>query len=122
METVIEAAVSTTVEAAVEKAIKPIEQLLQTLLNDIVLLRHLQLGHAALPASSCREILAATPSSPSGYYWQRAGNGSSIRVYCDMTRTCGGITGGWMQVANIDMTDSSHTCPHGLNATAHHPM
>ena len=114
METVIEAAVSTAVEAAVEKATKPIEQLLQSLLNDVALLRHLRLGHAAIPASSCSEILAAFPSSPSGYYWLRAGNGSSIRVYCDMTRTCGGITGGWMQVANIDMTDSSHTCPQGL--------
>ena len=114
METVIEAAVSTAVEAAVKKATKPIEQLLQSLLNDVALLRHLQLGHTAYPASSCSAILAAVPSSPSGYYWLRAGNGSSIRVYCDMTRTCGRITGGWMQVANIDMTDSGHTCPQGL--------
>ena len=67
--------------------------------------------HPNSPASSCKEI---DPSSPSGFYWIKAGNGSSIRVYCDMTRTCGGITGGWMQVANIDMTNSSHTCPQGL--------
>ena len=67
--------------------------------------------HPDSPASSCKEI---DPSSPSGFYWIKAGNESSIRVYCDMTRTCGGITGGWMQVANIDMTDSSHTCPQGL--------
>ena len=121
METVIEAAVSTAVEAAVKKATKPIEQLLQSLLNDVALLT--QLGHTAThPATSCSEILAAVPSSPSGYYWLRAGDGSSVRVYCDMTRTCGGITGGWMQVANIDMTNSSHTCPQGLNATTHHPI
>ena len=75
-------------------------------------------GSVRYPASSCAEIIAANPSSPSGYYWLRAGNGSSIRVYCDMTRTCGGITGGWMQVANIDMTDSSHTCPQGLRTLA----
>ena len=30
--------------------------------------------------------------------------GSAIRVYCDMTRTCGNITGGWMRVAELDMT------------------
>ena len=120
METVIEAAVSTAVEAAVEKATKPIEQLLQSLLNDVALLT--QLGHTAThPATSCSEILAATPSSPSGYYWLRVSNGSNIRVYCDMTWTCGGITGGWMPVANIDMTDSSHTCPQGLNAVTRHP-
>ena len=116
METVIEAAVSTAVEAAVEKATKPIEQLLQSLLNDVALLKSPYGRTSTHPARSCGEILAAVPSSPSGYYWLRAGNGSSIRVYCDMTRTCGGITGGWMQVANIDMTDSSHTCPQGLNA------
>ena len=122
METVIEAAVNTAVQAAVEKATKPIEQLLQSLLNDVALLQLGQLGRTqAIPASSCSEILAATASSPSDYYWLRAGDGSSIRGYCDMTRTCGGVTGGWMQVANIDMTDSSHTCPQGLNAITHYP-
>ena len=123
IETVVEDAVNTAVEVAVEKATKPIEELLQSLLNDVALLRNLQLGRTPVyPANSCSEILVATPSSPSGYYLLRAGDGSSIRVYCDMTRTCGGITGGWMQVANIDMTDSSHTCPQGLNATTHHPI
>ena len=74
------------------------------------------------PASSCKEIIEVSPSSPSGFYWVKDGNEGSVRVYCDMTRTCGGITGGWMQVANIDMTNSSHTCPQGLNATTHHPI
>ena len=103
---------TTNCSRAVSTAIEPIEQLLRSLQNDIALLRNLQTP--AYPASSCSEILAAFPSSPSDYYWLRAGNGSSIRVYCDMTRTCGGITGGWMQLANIDMTNSSHTCPQGL--------
>ena len=31
-----------------------------------------------------------------------------------MTRTCGGVTVGWMQVASIDMTNSSQQCPTGL--------
>ena len=122
IETVVEEAVNKAVEAAVEKATKPIEQLLQSLLNSVALLGHLQLGQTpAYPASSCGEILAAVPSSASGYYWLRAGNGSSIRVYCDMTQTCGGITGGWMQVANLDMTNSSHMCPQGLKAITRHP-
>ena len=31
-----------------------------------------------------------------------------------MTRTCGNLTGGWMRVANIDMTNTSQQCPTGL--------
>ena len=66
------------------------------------------------PASSCKEVKELDPGLPSGYYWVKAADESSIRVYCDMTRTCGGITGGWMRVANIDMKNTSHTCPQGL--------
>ena len=43
------------------------------------------------PADSCA---ALPPSSPSGYYWVRASNGSAVSMYCDMTRLCGGVTGG----------------------------
>ena len=63
------------------------------------------------PAASCA---ALPPSSPSGYYWVRASNGSAVSVYCDMTLSCGGVTGGWMRVAELDMTNSSHQCPSGL--------
>ena len=63
------------------------------------------------PASSCA---ALPPSSLSGYYWVMASNGSAVRVYCDMTRSCGGVTGGWMRVAQLDMTNSSHQCPSPL--------
>ena len=62
-------------------------------------------------APSCAALIALSPSSPSGYYWVRASNGSAVRVYCDMTRSCGGVTGGWMRVAELDMTNSSHQCP-----------
>ncbi len=63
------------------------------------------------PASSCASL---PPSSPSGYYWVRTSNGSAQRVYCGMTRSCGNVTGGWMRVAELDMTNSSHQCPSGL--------
>ena len=68
-------------------------------------------SHANDPAPSCA---ALPPSSPSGYYWVRASNGSAVLVYCDMTRSCGNITGGWVRVAELDMTNSSHQCPSGL--------
>ena len=63
------------------------------------------------PADSCATL---PPSSPSGYYWVRASNGSAVSVYCDMTRSCGGVTGGWMRVAELDMTNSNYQCPSNL--------
>ena len=61
------------------------------------------------PAASCA---ALPPSSPSGYYWISNSNGSSSLVYCTMS--CGTITGGWMRVEFLNMTNSSHQCPSGL--------
>ena len=58
------------------------------------------------PAASCA---ALPPSSPSGYYWVRASNDSPTHVYCTMS--CGTLTGGWMRVAFLNMTNSSHLCP-----------
>ena len=56
--------------------------------------------------SSCSRL----PSScPSGYYWASFG-----RVYCNMTLSCGGVTGGWMRVAELNMTDTRQQCPGGL--------
>ena len=69
------------------------------------------LGVYILQSSSCADL---PPSSLSGYYWVRASNGSAVRVYCDMTRSCGGVTGGWVRVAELNMTNSSHQCPSGL--------
>ena len=63
------------------------------------------------PAVSFAALL---PSSPSGYYWVRTSNGSAVSVYCDMTRSCGGVTGGWMRVRFLDMTSNYHQCPSGL--------
>ena len=52
------------------------------------------------PATSCKDLYATYYAS-SGYYW--IGEiGSAVRVYCNMSLTCGNVTGGWMRVANID--------------------
>ena len=62
------------------------------------------------PATSCKD----TNNASSGYYW--IGEvGSAVRVYCNMSLTCGDLTGGWMRVANIDMTNTSQNCPSGLS-------
>ena len=66
---------------------------------------------------SCQEILSSSPSARSGYYQIRVPNGSLVQVYCDMEGTnCGG-EGGWMRVADVDMSQSGATCPQGLTQT-----
>ena len=66
------------------------------------------------PVSSCSDI---PPGSPSGVYWiQTNGTSNPLRIYCDMNRTtCScNSAGGWMRVANLDMTDPNQNCPAGL--------
>ena len=60
--------------------------------------------------TSCSDILHHNPSSSSGYYLVMSSTGQVTSVYCDMTRTCGSITGGWMRVAELDVNN----CPTGL--------
>ena len=80
--------------------------------NDYKLLSEALKGHHPLyPASSCASTLSILNS---GYYWIQSWNGSVVKVYCDMTRRCGNITGGWMRVALLDMRDNSAQCPPGL--------
>ena len=84
---------------------------IQQLSNDTELLKNNLVGQIPFyPTTSCA---ALPPSSPSGYYWV-ASNGSAVSVYCDMTLSCGGVTGGWVRVLELDMTNSRHQCPSGL--------
>ena len=61
--------------------------------------------------TSCHKL---PKSSPSGYYHVFSSNGSTMRVYCDMNKTCGNVTGGWMRVTSLDMRQRSSQCPSGL--------
>ena len=84
-------------------------------LNTSIDMVYQQLNHAYNPATSCKDLYDNHYAS-SGYYW--IGEiGSAVRVYCNMSLTCGNLTGGWMRVANIDMTNTSQNCPSGLNLT-----
>ena len=78
------------------------------------IIRSLTGQHSNLPADSCSHVLQLNPSSPSGHYWIRSTNGSAVRVYCDMTRSCGNITGGWMRVASLNWSNESLPCPDGF--------
>ena len=67
------------------------------------------------PAPSCHDLPAA---SQSGYYWiqsSSARNGTT-REYCNTTSHCCNSTGGWMRVANFDMTDPTQSCPSGFRS------
>ena len=60
-------------------------------------------------------LLFSSMSPPST--WDTTGSGPLmvlLCVYCDMTRSCGNITGGWMRVAELDVKNSSTQCPSGL--------
>ena len=49
---------------------------------------------------SCKDIKAAHPNSPSGYYYVNSRN-----IYCNMGELCG-QDGGWTRIAYLDMSDS----------------
>ena len=54
-----------------------------------------------------------------GYYWLESSPGYAVKVFCDMERVCGcdegrGEGGGWMRVANINMTRPNENCPAGF--------
>ena len=79
------------------------------------------IGNSHTDETECTDTTKGIPvptmlleSSPSGYYWLRSSNGSRIRVYCDMNKTCGGIAGGWMRVTSLDMRQASSKCPSSL--------
>ena len=64
--------------------------------------------------SSCSDILIRNPSASSGYYDVNLSNGSVITVYCDMDGdNCDG-EGGWIRVAQLNMSEPGATCPPGL--------
>ena len=68
-------------------------------------------------ATSCKELYQCNPALPSGYYNITTPQGVE-RVYCKMDASnCGNITGGWMRVAHINMTDENNTCPQELSYT-----
>jgi len=120
LEKIVDVAVEKHLASAVEEVIANIsnsfEQLVfpvMTQLNRCV--TNIVVGSTpSHPATSCSEIKELSPTAPSDYYWLRGTGDSSHHMYCDMSRSCGGITGGWMRVTAINMTNSSHTCPEGL--------
>ena len=67
------------------------------------------------PASSCQQLARDHPHADSDYYWVTNGAMQLAKVYCDMDQHCCSSTGGWVRVANIDMTDTNQWCHPGFN-------
>ena len=64
--------------------------------------------------SSCSDVLVRNPSASSGYYDVNLSNGSVITVYCDIDgNNCDG-EGGWIRVAQLNMSEPGATCLPGL--------
>ena len=63
------------------------------------------LFNSAIRPISCKDIKAAHPNSPSGYYYVNSRN-----IYCNMGELCR-QDGGWTRIAYLDMTEN---CPSGL--------
>ena len=61
---------------------------------------------------SCEAIHKKWPNNPSGYYNITSNNGSVRQVYCHMESLCNS-TGGWMRIANLNMTEGD-SCPNGF--------
>jgi dynein heavy chain len=95
----------------VEQVNVSLSQLLDDVWNETRQIRSglTALGFPTFPASSCADIY---PYLPYGYYWVVAANGSSVEVFCDMSLTCGGVTGGWQRVVELDY--SKDQCPRGF--------
>ncbi len=100
----------TRLTTTMKQLLKPIKQQL-----DYHLPPPSQLGTKDKPANSCKDLHKSNPKASSGYYWIKQSSGSPVRVYCSMSGTCGNETGGWMRVANIDMRNTSQSCPRGLS-------
>ena len=62
------------------------------------------------PAPSCQTIHNMHPSLKSGYYWVTSSTGSSIRVYCEMMKSCNNFTGGLTRVAVLNNKTRPFIC------------
>ena len=65
------------------------------------------------PAKSCDYIFNATDgAAQSDYYWIEDSSGQPHQIYCLMSPAdCNNITGGWMRVAYINMSNPQSNCP-----------
>ena len=77
------------------------------------------------PANSCTELAEQEPDIPSGNYWILNSTQSPVQVFCEMGEVFPSslnVTGGWVRVANLNMTDPEQQCPENLNVSYTNPI
>ena len=77
------------------------------------------------PANSCTELAKQEPDIPSGNYWILNSAQSPVQVFCEMGEVFPAslnVTGGWVRVANLNMTDPNQQCPGNLNQSYTNPI
>ena len=99
------------------ETIKEVEQNVSALLEEVV--SCMLLGRTPeYPANSCTELAEQEPDIPSGNYWILNSTQSPVQVFCEMGEVFPAslnVTGGWVRVANLNMTDPNQQCPENLN-------
>jgi len=83
-------------------------------------------GHSRkYPANSCAELAEQEPDIPSGNYWILNSTQSPVQVFCEMGDVFPAslnVTGGWVRVANLNMTDPNQQCPENLTLSHTNPI
>ena len=77
------------------------------------------------PVNSCAELAEQEPGIPSGNYWILNSTRSPVQVFCEMGDVFPAglnVTGGWVRVANLNMTDPDQQCPGNLNLSYTNPI
>ena len=69
------------------------------------------LGTVQMPAPSCKDLKTLQPNQTSGWYVIRNTLGQASSQYCNMDMVGCEREGGWMRVANLDMTQAEEECP-----------
>ena len=65
------------------------------------------------------------PDIPSGNYWIFNFMQSPVQVFCEMGAVFPAslnVTGGWVRVANLNMTDPDQQCPGNLRLSYTNPI
>ena len=103
--------------------VNEINQNISALLEDVI---GCWLGHTPEnPANSCTELAEQEPDIPSGNYWILNSTQSPVQVFCEMGEVFPAslnVTGGWVRVANLNMTDPDQQCPESLNQSYTNPV
>ena len=77
------------------------------------------------PVTSCAELAKREPDISSGNYWILNSTQSPVQVFCEIGEVFPSglnVTGGWVRVANLNMTDPNQQCPGNLQLSYTSPI